>query len=144
MFRNLMKTTCGHVFNVNFGQAFQSSHQTDIPYRNGMQNLRRDVCAPEKELLHHLQLKQSKEFETSSSRAPGNKRSSLELQMPSTTVWQVVRKHLHIIPYKLHLLQHLKDTDKSARKDFCTQMQECWKKMDLMTVLCFVTKQPST
>ena len=26
-------------------------------------------------------------------------------------------------PYKLHLLQHLKDTDKTARKNFCTQME---------------------
>ena len=47
----------------------------------------------------------------------------MELQMPSTIVWRVVRKHLHMIPDKLHLLQHLKDTDKSAREDFCTQMQ---------------------
>jgi len=30
---------------------------------------------------------------------------------------------MHMIPYKLHLLQYLKDTDKSAREDFCTQMQ---------------------
>ena len=51
------------------------------------------------------------------------RRASLELQMPSTTVWRVVRKHQHMIPYKLHLHQHLKDTDKSAREDFCTQMQ---------------------
>ena len=51
------------------------------------------------------------------------RRASLELQKPSTTVWRVVKKHLHVIPYKLHLLQHLKDTDKSAREDFCTQMQ---------------------
>ena len=28
-----------------------------------------------------------------------------------------------MIPYKLHLLQHLKDTDKPAREDFCNQMQ---------------------
>ena len=28
-----------------------------------------------------------------------------------------------MIPYKLRLLQHLKDTDKSTREDFCTQMQ---------------------
>ena len=44
------------------------------------------------------------------------RRASSELQMPSTTVWRVVRKHL--IPYKLHLLPHLKDTNKSARKTF--------------------------
>ena len=47
---NLIKTTRGHVFDVNFGQDFQSSHQTDVPYQNGMQNLsRRDVCAPSKD-----------------------------------------------------------------------------------------------
>ena len=51
------------------------------------------------------------------------RRASLELQMPSTTVWRVVRIHLHMIPYKLHLLQNLKGTDKSAREGFCTQMQ---------------------
>ena len=51
------------------------------------------------------------------------KRANLELQMPSTTVWRVVRKHLHMIPYKLHLFQHLKYTDKSAREYFCASMQ---------------------
>ena len=80
MFWNSIKTTRGHVFNVNFGQNFQSSHQTDVPYRNGKRNLRRDdVCAPEKELLHHLQLKQSKEFETSSSGPPGSQSEKLVL-----------------------------------------------------------------
>ena len=79
MFWNLIKTTHGHVFNINFGQDFQSSHQTDVPYRNGMQNLRRDVCAPEKELLHHLQLKRSKGFKTSSSGAPGSQSKELVL-----------------------------------------------------------------
>ena len=78
MFWNLIKTTRGHVFYVNFGQDFQSSHQTDVPYRNGTQNLRRrDVCAPENELL--LQLKRSKEFETSSSGAPGSQSEELVL-----------------------------------------------------------------
>ena len=51
------------------------------------------------------------------------RRASPELQMSSTTVWRVVRKHLHMITYKLHLLQHLKETDKPAREDFCNQMQ---------------------
>ena len=55
MFWNLIKTTRGHVFNVNFGQDFQSSHQTDVPYRNGTRNLRRrDVCAFMKSLIKHL------------------------------------------------------------------------------------------
>ena len=50
-------------------------------------------------------------------------RASSELQMPSTNVWRLVRKRLHMIHYKLYLHQYLKDTDKSAHKDFCTQMQ---------------------
>ena len=80
MFWNLIKTACGHVFNGNFRQDFQSSHQTDVPYRNGMRNLRRrDVCAPKKALLHHLQLKRSKEFETSSSGAPESQSEQLVL-----------------------------------------------------------------
>ena len=80
MFWNLIKTTRGHVFNVNFGKDFQSSHQTDVLYRNGKRNLRRrDVCVSENELLHHLQLKPSKEFETSSSGAPGSQSEDLVL-----------------------------------------------------------------
>ena len=51
------------------------------------------------------------------------RRASLELQMPPTAFLRVVRKHLHVMLYKLHLLQHLKDTHKSAREDFCTLMQ---------------------
>ena len=80
---------------------------------------------PGKELPHHLQLKRSKEFETSFQRSPRKliRKATRELQKSSTTVWRAVRKHLHMIPYKLHLLQHLKDTDKPAREDFCTQMQ---------------------
>ena len=80
MFWNLIKITRGHMFNINFGQDFQSSHQTDVPYRNGPRNLRRrDVCAPEKEMLHHLQLERSKKFETSSSGAPGSQSEELVL-----------------------------------------------------------------
>ena len=61
-----------------FWTVFSSSHQTDIPYRNGTRNLRRrDVCAARKELPHHRQLKPSKEFKTSSSGAPGNQSEEL-------------------------------------------------------------------
>ena len=80
MYWNLIKTTRRHVFNVNLGLDFQSSHQTNVPYRNGTRNLRRkDVCAPEKESLHHLQLKRSKEFELFSSGFPGSQSEELVL-----------------------------------------------------------------
>ena len=71
VFCNSIKTTRGHVFNVNFRQNFQSIHQIDVPYRTGTQNLRRrDVCATEKELHHHFQLKKLEEFGIPSSGAP--------------------------------------------------------------------------
>ena len=77
VFWNFIKTTHGHVFNADFRQNFQSSHQTNVSYRNGMRNLRRDVCALGKELPRHLQLKRLKEFKTSSGRAPGSQSEEL-------------------------------------------------------------------
>ena len=59
------------------GSSFRSM---DVSYRSSTQNLKRsDVCAPEKELLHHLQLIQYKEFETSSSGAPESQSEELVL-----------------------------------------------------------------
>ena len=52
------------------------------------------------------------------------RRASRELQLPTTTVWRVLKRRLHMTPYKLQLVQHLKDTDKPARRDFCIAMQE--------------------
>ena len=113
MFWNLIKTTCGHVFNVN-----SDSHQTDVPYKNGTRNLRRkDVCAPGKELPHHLQLKRSKEFETSTSGAQGSQSEQLVVNNRFASD----EKTPAYDTYKLRLLQHLKDTNKPAREDFCNQ-----------------------
>ena len=51
MFWNLIKTIHGHVLNVNFEQDFQSSPQTDVPYRNGIQNSKtRDVYSRQKRI----------------------------------------------------------------------------------------------
>ena len=52
------------------------------------------------------------------------RRASRELQCPTTTVWHVLRRRLHMTPYKLQLAQQLKDTDKPARRDFCIAMQQ--------------------
>lgn len=52
------------------------------------------------------------------------RRASRELQCPTTTVWRVLRRRLHMTPYKLQLVQQLKDTDKPARRDFCIAMQQ--------------------
>ena len=62
----------------NFWTKFLNSHRTDVPYRNGMRNLKRkDACALGKEFPHHLQLKQLKEFVTSSSGAPKSQSEEL-------------------------------------------------------------------
>jgi hypothetical protein len=39
--------------------------------------------------------------------------------MPSTTVWQILKKHLHMKPYRLQLLQAVSENDKEARTTFC-------------------------
>ena len=40
------------------------------------------------------------------------------------TVWRVLRKRLHMKPYRLHLLQFLKPTDHINRSNFCINMQD--------------------
>ena len=52
------------------------------------------------------------------------RRASRELQCPKTIVWRVLRRRLHMTPYKLQLVQHLKETDKPLRRDFCNAMQQ--------------------
>ena len=65
-----------------------------------------------------------------------NRRASRELQCPKTTYWRVLRRRLHMTPYKLQLVQHLKDTDKPLRRDFCIAMQQ---KMTDLTTDLFLT-----
>ena len=52
------------------------------------------------------------------------RRASRELQLPSTTVWRILRLRLHMTPYRLQLIQQLKDTDKRAPHEFCIAMLE--------------------
>jgi hypothetical protein len=52
------------------------------------------------------------------------RRASAELQLPQPTVWKVMRKRLHMTPYRLQLLQKLKPGDNDARHSFCSSMQE--------------------
>lgn len=50
------------------------------------------------------------------------RRASRELQVPHMTVWRVLRKRLHLKPYRLSLVQAIKHTDRIARKNFCADM----------------------
>ncbi|PNF19921.1 hypothetical protein B7P43_G11719 [Cryptotermes secundus] len=52
------------------------------------------------------------------------RRESRELQMPTTTLWSVLRKRILMKPYKLQLLQALKPQDKVARTHFAEDIQE--------------------
>jgi hypothetical protein len=48
--------------------------------------------------------------------------ASLEAGTPNVTVWRVLRKRLNLKAYKLSIAQHLTDSDKTVRKEFCMQM----------------------
>lgn len=52
------------------------------------------------------------------------RRTSLEVNIPPTTVWRVLKKRLLIKPYKLQLVQAITADDKKKRKQFCIDMQE--------------------
>ena len=52
------------------------------------------------------------------------KRTSFETQIPTITVWRVVRKQLPMRPYKLQLFKALKADDKRLRLQFCVGMQQ--------------------
>ena len=52
------------------------------------------------------------------------RRANKRLEVPTTTAWRVFKRSLHMTPYKLQLVQQLKDTDKPTRCYFCIAMQE--------------------
>ena len=43
----------------------------------------------------------------------------MELQIPSTSVWRVLRQRLSMKPYRIQLLQALGDGDREKRLKFC-------------------------
>ena len=51
------------------------------------------------------------------SRSPkkSTRRASRETGIPQPTVWRVLRKRLHLKPYKLTMVQHITDEDKVTR-----------------------------
>ncbi|PSN41322.1 hypothetical protein C0J52_20246 [Blattella germanica] len=44
--------------------------------------------------------------------------------MSGTTIWHVLKRHLHMKPYRLLLVQVLKRADKVKRVEFCDAMLE--------------------
>ena len=51
------------------------------------------------------------------------RRTCMETLIPSTTVWQVVRKRLVMKPYKLKVVQATTAADKQKHKQCCVDMQ---------------------
>ncbi|PSN51130.1 hypothetical protein C0J52_21619 [Blattella germanica] len=58
-----------------------------------------------------------------SSPIKSTRRASQELQLPTTTIWRVLRRRLVMRPYKLQLLQALRQDDKRKRMAFCNENQ---------------------
>jgi hypothetical protein len=71
------------------------------------------------------------------------RRASRETGIPNVIVWRVLRKRLHLKAYKLSVVQHLKDTDKVLRKEFCMQMfhriQDDERFLDSVMRTCFMS-----
>ena len=65
------------------------------------------------------------------------RRTSFETQIPTITVWRVVRKRLPMRPYKPQLLKALKADDKRLRQQFCVGMQEQMEKDQFHEKLVF-------
>ena len=52
------------------------------------------------------------------------RRASRELTITHVTVWRVLRRHLLMKPYRLHLVQALRVGDRRKRTDFCDMLLE--------------------
>ena len=52
-------------------------------------------------------------------------------------VWRVLRKRLHMKPYRLHLLQFLKPTAHIDRSNFCIKMQDATKEEGFLDRVVF-------
>jgi len=52
------------------------------------------------------------------------RRLSLQVQIPSSTVHQILRKHLKFRAYKIQVVQHLQGNDYTARVDGCNLVIE--------------------
>lgn len=50
-------------------------------------------------------------------------RLGVELQIPQSSVWRILRKRLRMKPYRLQLLQQLRDGDREKRLAFCVDIQ---------------------
>ena len=58
------------------------------------------------------------------------KRASLKLVVPKTRVWNILKKLFRCKPYRLKLVQALRDGDKEERHEFCGETFDKIKKED--------------
>ena len=63
--------------------------------------------------------------------------SSCELGIPQTTVWRVLKKRLQLKPYRLQLVQALKNNDYLRRMEFCNQMLQMEDDENFCSLLIF-------
>jgi transposase len=64
--------------------------------------------------------------------------ASRELQIPRSTMHDVLRKRLKFYPYKLQILQHITENDKVVRKEFAmTMLDKVDEENDFLTRIMF-------
>ena len=69
------------------------------------------------------------------------RKASRERGLPMMTVWKVLRKRLHMRPYRLQMLQALKPIDCAVRSNFALEILQQRKIMTFLIVLCSVKNQ---
>lgn len=50
------------------------------------------------------------------------RRASRETGISQPTIWRILRRRLHLKPYRFSMVQHITDNDKMVRRDFCAEM----------------------
>jgi hypothetical protein len=79
-------------------------------------------------------------------RSPQNStyRADREFGIPQKTIWRVLWKRLRMRPYRLQLLQALKNSDLELRASFCEDLLRLMEEDGFPEKLFLVTKQHST
>ena len=65
------------------------------------------------------------------------RKASRALGMPVMTVWEILRKRLHMHPYRLQLLQAVKPTDYAVSSNFALEMLQQLENDDFLDCVVF-------
>ena len=116
---------------VSVQRAFRRQFNSDPPSPNSIRRWYQQFqttgchCKRKKRRTAACQKKAWNELDFSSQSDEIVGRAS-QLQTSSMTLWRVLRKRLHMKPYRFHLLQFLKPTDHNDRSNFCIKMHDAF------------------